>query len=178
MSEARCVHAKALHVPIDRMTLSRVIREMEVSAYRGTSANDDTLPFYGSQRPQSSARLVPDFNGGRIVASGALALANILRLTSAQRKLLERRAVSITANEYRPIEGSEALIVMESERASAVALHEIGFSRIREGGFLASDRFYKVIDTSNGSPAVAWAGLERSSDGNSVYVHISVVATV
>jgi len=176
MSEARCVHAKALHVPIDRTTLSRVIREMGAPAYRGTSANDDTHPFYGSRRLQSSARLVPDSNGVRTVASGASALANILRLTSAQRKLLERRAVSVTANEYRSIEGSDALIVMESERAAAVALHEIGFSRIREVGALASDRFYKMVDTSNGSPAIAWAGVERSSDGSSVYVQISIVA--
>jgi hypothetical protein len=69
-------------------------------------------------------------------------------------------------------------MVMESERAAAVVLHEIGFSRIREVGALVSDRFYKMVDTSNGSPAVAWAGLERSSDGNLVYVTISIVVAV
>lgn len=176
MSEARCVHAKALHALIDQATISRVIREMGVSAYCGSSANDDALPLYGRHIPQSSARLVPGSSEVCIPARGASALANILRLTSAQRKLLERRAVSVTANEYRSIEGSDALIVMESERAAAVALHGIGFSRIREVGALVSERFYKMLDTSNGSPAVAWAGLERSSDGASVYVQISIVA--
>jgi hypothetical protein len=120
---------------------------------------------------------MPQSSEVRIPGRGASALANILRLTSAQRKVLELRAVSVTANEYRSFEGSDAIIVMESERAAVVVLHEVGFSRIREVGALVSDRFYKIVDTSNGSPAVAWAGLERSSDGNSVYVQISIVAT-
>ncbi len=178
MSEARCVHAKALHAPINQATISRVIREMGGAAYRGSSANEDIIPLYGRHIPTSPAEPVPESSDVRIPARGASALSNILRLTSAQRKLLERRAVSVTANEYGSIEGSDALMVMESERAAAVVLHEIGFSRIREVGALVSDRFYKMVDTSNGSPAVAWAGLERSSDENSVYVQISIVAAV
>lgn len=77
--------------------------------------------------------------------------------------------LGITAEQLAPA----TIHVGDPERAAFVALEEIGFSRVQEVGTLLSDRFYKMVDTSNGSPAIGSAGLERASDGNSVCVHIS-----
>jgi hypothetical protein len=81
----------------------------------------------------------------------------------------------VTASEYRAAEGSDALVVFQSERAATVTLHEMGFARIREAGDIVMDRFYKEINVASKEQSTAWARLERSSSGNAVYAHISML---
>ena len=81
----------------------------------------------------------------------------------------------MTASQYRAVEGSDALVVFNSERAATVTLHEMGFARIREAGGVHMDRFYKTVNVAFKDQATAWARLERSAGGEVVYAHISML---
>lgn len=175
MAVARQVQATGLQVKLKVTEMVREARASRVALFGGTVANDDLISY----APSSSRR--EDVSSGdatsvRISGNGIAVTAHMLGLTLCQRAILERKATSVTASEYRASEGSEALVVFKNEREAGVALHEVGFARVREATELLPDRFYKVVTASNGSSSIAWARIERSVAQGAVYVHISIVA--
>jgi hypothetical protein len=174
MAVARHVQANALHVKITSTAHSR-IKMVSSTVLFGSSANDDFVQRRFSATNAPAIAPLGESTSVRIGGSGASVVARLLSLTPYQRELLERRTTSVTASEYRALEGSNALLVLDSERLAAVALHELGFARVRERGAVVSDRFYKTVDSSNGASSIAWARLERAAPAHLVYVHISLV---
>ena len=177
MAVARHVQATGLQVKLKVTEMVRDARASHAALCGGTVANDDVISYAPSLSAPCADVRPGDATSVRISGNGIAVTAQMLALTNCQRAILGRKAISATASEYRVSEGSEALVVFKNEREAAVALHEVGFTRVREATKLLPDRFYKVVDVSNGSSSVAWARLERGVANGAASVHISFVAT-
>ncbi len=176
MALARQVQAKALYVKLAPTEATRLVGISSAVLCNAPTANDDVVQYIGSERPASTHAPLRDSTSVRIAGNGTAVVARLLALTELQKDMLERRGISVTASEYRAFEGSDALLVFDSERVAVVTLHELGFARVQENGALVPARFYKVVNSSNGAQSMAWARLEQFPGGDSVYVHISLVA--
>jgi hypothetical protein len=176
MAVARQVQATGLQVKLKVTEIVREARASHAALCGGAVANDDVISYAPSLSAPCADVPPGDATSVRISGNGIAVTAQMLALTNCQRGILERKAISVTASEYRVSEGSEALVVFKNEREAAVALHEVGFARVREATKLLPDRFYKVATASNGSSSMAWARIERSVSQGPVYVHISIVA--
>jgi hypothetical protein len=175
MAVARQVHAKGLQAKLKPTETVRQARATSCALFGAVSANDDVIS-YVSESPSPRSDVIPhDSTSVTISGNGLAVTAEMLGLTECQRARLQRGATSVTASEYRAAEGSDALVVFDSERAATVTLHEMGFARIREAGGTLMDRFYKGVNVASKGEATAWARLERSSDGEVVYAHISML---
>lgn len=175
MAVARQVYAKVLQAKLNPSEVVRQARSTSCALFGAVSANDDSI-FYVSQSPSQGSDVPShDSTSVRISGNGLAVTAEMLGLTECQRARLQRGCTSVTASEYGVAEGSDALVVFDSERAAAVTLHEMGFARIREAGGIHMDRFYKTVNVASKDQATAWARLERSAGADAVYAHISLL---
>ncbi len=175
MAVARQVHAKGLQAHLKPTETVRQARATSCALFGAVSANDDSISYVSQSPSPRSDVLSHDSTSVRISGNGLAVTAEMLGLTECQRARLQHGATSVTASQYRAVEGSDALVVFNSERAAKVTLHEMGFARIREAGGVHMDRFYKTVNVAFKDQATAWARLERSSGGGVVYAHISML---
>jgi len=177
MSVAKQVHAKGLQARLTYSDVARQVLEARSTLFGAASANDDIV-MYASHAAAGKEHAVPhDSTSVRISGNGLSVVSTILGLTDYQKEVLDRRVLSVTASEFGASEGSDALLLFDNESDVVVALHEVGFTRIREASPIVSDRFYKVVESTSGSQVVLLAHPERSAAGDVVYVHLSRIGT-
>jgi hypothetical protein len=178
MSVAKQVHAKGLQARLTYSDVARQVLEARATLFGAASANDDVV-MYAPHAGAGKANSVPlDSTSVRIAGDGLSVVSRMLGLTDHQKEALDRRVISVTASEFGASEGSDALLRFDNESEAAVALHEVGFTRIREASPLVSDRFYKVVESTSGSQAVMLGHPEPCAAGDDVYVHLSRIGTV
>jgi hypothetical protein len=178
MTVARQVYAKGLQARLKSTDMVREVRSTLSLLVGGASANDDVVSYLPTPKSGTPKAPLHDSTAVRIFGNGEAVVAAMLGLTHFQSQALERNSISLTAHGYRVSEGSDALVVFESEDKATRTLHQIGFAHIKEGGTLIIRRFYKMIEAANGLPATVWVRLESSVQGDAVYAHISVLSAV
>jgi hypothetical protein len=126
------------------------------------------VPLFGSSPANA------DIVESAISTDAVSIVAHLLNLTPYQTEVLEANALSVTANGYKKVHGLDGLIATSSSHAASIVLHTLGFVRRREQGALSAPCFIKVLETTQGSVAVATARLEDDSASRCVYVNLSV----
>ena len=154
MSVAKQVQASSLNVELVAGALNNQ-RGTRVPFFEGAPANADIV--------ESS-----------ISTDAVSHVAEVLNLTPYQVQILEANAISVTAHRFRKVQGSDVLIAVPSMRTASMVLHSLGFTRRTERGALRLPSFMKVLETQNGSVAVATARLENETASRCVYVDVSV----
>ena len=154
MSVAKQVQASSLNVELVVGSRDKLGRS-KVPLFGGSPANSDIV--------ESS-----------LSTDAASIVAGLLNLTPYQTELLEANALSVTANGYKKVHGLDGLIAFSATPVAAIVLHSLGFARRRDLGAIANPSFIKVLETTNGSVAVATARLEEDRASRCVYVNLSV----
>ena len=154
MSVAKQVQASSLNV------------ELVVGAVKG--AGRPRVPFFEGAAANS------DVVESTISSDAASIVSDLLNLTPYQRQILEANALSITAHGYKRTQGSDGLISVSSVRTASTLMHSLGFSLRKAQGALDQACFMKVLETRNGSIAVATARLGDDIALRCVYIDISV----
>lgn len=172
MSVAKQVPAKNLCQKMGRETLAKVLNSEASALFTTVPANGDTfVPRLVVRYPSSTLALGPGTSHMLVMDAPGI-VARLLKLTPYQQTILEREATSITANDYKRVGGSDALLAMSSLRHATVMLHAIGFSRVCEDGAICNPRFIKALEVESGGHAVASAVVESTK--NTTYVNVSV----
>jgi hypothetical protein len=176
MSVAKQVPATNLCRKMDRETMSKVANSAASEIFRAFPANTDTSSPHLVVRYPTSTLSVGAQSSSTISTEAAAIVSNLLDVTPYQRKILERGTTSITANPYKRVHGTDAVVALSSDQNAAMMLHAIGFSRVRGEGSIANPRFLKALERANGRRDVATATVEITT--NVTYVTISVDAEV
>lgn len=154
MSVAKQVQASSLNV------------ELVVGAVK--NGERPRVPFFEGAPANS------DIVDSSISTDAASIVTDILNLTPYQSWILEANALSVTAHRFKRMGGSDAVIAVASSRAASMVLHTSGFSRRKERGAIGQPTFIKVLETKNGSVAVATARLEDDVASRCVYIDVCV----
>lgn len=174
MSVAKQVPAKNLCQNMGRETLAKVLNSEASALFTTVPANGDTFAPRLVVRYASSSLTIGSNKDGGLTTDASGIVAKLLKLTSYQQSILKRDATSITANDFKRVGGTDAVLAMPSLHHATVMLHAIGFSRVCDDGAICNPRFIKALEVERGGHAVASAVVE--STANVTYINLSVDA--
>ena len=176
MSVAKQVPAKNLCQNIARETLAKVLNSEASALFTTVPANGDTfVPRLVVRYPSSTLTLGPG-TSHMLTMDAPSIVAKLLTLTAYQQTILERDATSITANEYKRVGGTDAVLVMSSLPHATTMLHAIGFSRVCDDGAVCNPRFIKALEVVSGERAVATAVVESTESATYINLCVDSVA--